>query len=343
MKTIKTTVNDFDDLINLSNKYDFVIDKDNRVVYLLRMDCKTDDGKHFAYVAYTKSTMGGSEHPQYHSKMRTVFNGVWTVYNSGDFMCVRDREKRALTQEDIDYVCRLEKVICWKDKTTKKQTELGVELEVECCNTEAMRALCKGNKLIQDVGTDGSVYAEVGGSGTEIRFNHPRISDWHTKDVKRILDMAKVAGGKTDGGSAGMHIHISHKDVKKAVEKFRNNLSVMQDILYPINCRPKVKGRGGLVSYGVGGNIYHDQTAGFGTLEIRAWNSTLNTKMFMARLRFAKKLVDFLVSDLPVTVEDFFKSLGVQGKRDYMFMLTSKENPHKWGKYAATKKLLKAA
>lgn len=343
MKTIKTTVNDFDDLINLSNKYDFVIDKDNRVVYLLRMDAKTDDGKHFCYVAYTKSTMCGSEHPQYHSKMRTVFDGVWTVYNSGDFMCVRDKEKEPITDDDIAYVNRIKKRIKWNIKTKKQQTELGVELEVECCNTEAMRALCKGNKLIQDVGTDGSVYAEVGGSGTEIRFNHPRISDWHTKDVKRILDMAKVAGGKTDGGSAGMHIHVSHKDVKKAVEKFRNNLSVMQDILYPINCRPKVKGRGGLVSYGVGCNIYHDQTAGFGTLEIRAWNSTLNTKMFMARLRFAKKLVDYLVSDLPVTVEDFFKSLGVQGKRDYMFMLTSKENPHKWGKYAATKKLLKAA
>lgn len=343
MKTIKTTVNSFDDLKKLSNTYDFIIDKTNSVVYLLRDDCHTDDGRHFAYVAYTKSTMGGSEHLTYHLDMRGRFSGVWTVYNSGDFMCVRDKEKEPITDDDIAYVNRIKKRIKWNIKTKKQQTELGVELEVECCNTEAMRALCKGNKLIQDVGTDGSVYAEVGGSGTEIRFNHPRISDWHTKDVKRILDMAKVAGGKTDGGSAGMHIHISHKDVKKAVEKFRNNLSVMQDILYPINCRPKVKGRGGLVSYGVGGNIYHDQTAGFGTLEIRAWNSTLNTKMFMARLRFAKKLVDFLVSDLPVTVEDFFKSLGVQGKRDYMFMLTSKENPHKWGKYAATKKLLKAA
>ena len=110
MKTIKTTVNSFDDLKKLSNIYDFIIDKTNSVVYLLRDDCHTDDCSGcWAYVAYTKSTLGGSEHPTYHLDMRGRFSGVWSVYARSDFDTVMTREKEPITDDDIAYVTRINK------------------------------------------------------------------------------------------------------------------------------------------------------------------------------------------------------------------------------------------
>ena len=164
----------------------------------------------------------------------------------------------------------------------------------------------------------------------------------------------KSAGATTDYDSAGMHIHISHKMARKCVARFEENLKVMQDILYPINCRHKYKrnwersnkdeSTNSKVSYGVGTNIYHNQVPNFGTLEIRAWRATLNPKMFMARLRFAKKLMDYLASNRTVSVRDFFKTMTPKQKLDYLYMLESPENPHEWGKSpTAVKRLLLAA
>lgn len=209
----------------------------------------------------------------------------------------------------------------------KNHAEYGVELEVESLkDLPRAEIAAEGGALIQDVGSDGSVRG-----GTEIRFNHPALSGWKYKDVSKVLTFCKEKGATNEFGTAGMHIHISRPDIRKVVDRFAKNLSTMQEILYPINCRKKLKYDKTEVSYGVGGNIYHDQISSFGTLEIRAWNSTLDPKLFMARIKFCKTITDWLAKTKVVSVESFFDSLSPKDKRNYAYMMNHPENPHEWG------------
>ena len=213
----------------------------------------------------------------------------------------------------------------------QKNMQFGVELELESDNyvdsNEKIKLSRKYKDLIQDVGDDGSVE-----NGAEIRFRHPSLRGWKLDTVKRVLDDAKEIGLKSEWGTAGMHIHISCPNIKKATTKFVNNLFTMQNILYPINARNKMVGkdRKKPIHYGVGDNIYHDQTNTFGTLEIRAWNATTNPEVFMARIRIAKAIVQFLLSNQKVTMENFFKWLPKQRRKDYLFLMNT-ENPNEFG------------
>ena len=217
------------------------------------------------------------------------------------------------------------------EEPAQKNMQFGVELELESDkyidSTEKLKLSRKYKDLIQDVGDDGSVV-----NGAEIRFRHPTMRGWKLDTVKRVLDDAKELGLKSEWGTAGMHIHISCPNIKKATTKFVNNLFTMQNILYPINARNKMIGKGkkSPITYGVGSNIYHDQTNTFGTLEIRAWNATTNPEVFMARIRIAKAIVQFLLSNQKVTMENFFKWLPKSKRKDYLFLMNT-ENPNEFG------------
>jgi len=341
-------------------KESFVDEETNTFYYLDRKF--STRGTFVAYAIYdgSDSRMCGreAEGGAHRVMLGLGFNEWWSIYGDSEVQEWKTHNRKSgftnterlpIGTKTIKELERIEKQIIkmkLSDGYGAKETQLGVELELEGTLKTPMSTVLKdyvGAKLpIQDVGTDGS----VNGNGTEIRFNHPRISDWKIKTVREILQTAKKAGAETKGGSAGMHVHISHPKIKRAIGNFREHLSLMQSILYPINCRPKKKVRNDGsetdISYGVGCNIYHDQGGSFGTLEIRAWNATLDPKMFMARVRFSKWLVDFLVKEPRPTEKKLFDAMGCQAKRDYLYMLNSKENPHAWGDETKVRELLAA-
>lgn len=356
---LKKHISCYDDFRGITESF---IDEETNTFYYLDRTYSTR-GQFIAYATYTgkNARMNGREagNGAHRVLLGLGFNEWWSIYGSSEInewnthnsrtRPFDNKDRQKIDSKLINQLDDIEKKIK-RFKTSEgygaKETQLGVELELEGRQKTPMSQVLKnyvGAKLpIQDVGRDGS----VNGSGTEIRFNHPRVSDWKLKTVREILRTAKKAGAETKGGSAGMHVHISHPRIKKAISNFREHLELMQSILYPINCRPKKKlrndGSETDISYGVGCNIYRDQGSCFGTLEIRAWNATLDPKMFMARVRFSKWLVDFLVKEPRPTEKKLFDAMGVQAKRDYLYMLNSKENPHAWGDETKVRELLAA-
>lgn len=257
------------------------------------------------------------------------FINNYGLYNPDDLRYVFSKaNKKKFSNNDIISNKDLRKILMTGYKNLEqKYPEYGVELEIESEARLDRDAIQNSNEaLIQDVGGDGSVYG-----GTEIRFNHPTLNKWKLKDISLVLNKCKEMGAFTDKGTAGMHIHISRKNIKKIINNFANNLTVMQQILYPINCRKLKKYDGSSMYYGVEGNIYHDQSNEFGTLEIRAWNSTLDPKLFLARIKFCKTFTNWLDTADVFTVESFFNFMSKSEKSNYKYMLNHKENPHEWG------------
>lgn len=264
--------------------------------------------------------------------------GTYAALDSGDLRTIIGRleDKNHLSKENKKTWLQLRKVVSGipvKDFAgfEQKNMEFGVELELESDDridsSDRIKLQEKYTDLIQDVGTDGSV-----ADGVEIRFKHPTLRGWKLDEVKSILDDAKALGLKSEWGTAGMHIHISHKDIRKAIPKFISNLYEMENILYPIGCRTRKIGKHHTEDrvYGIGRDLYRNQAETFGTLEIRAWNATTNPDVFLARIRIAKALVEFLLTDLPVNISEFFKWMSKARKKDYKFLLNT-ENPREYG------------
>ena len=286
---------------------------------------RCSNGDKIAYSKQNTGINGSCANEGIHSQMLSKgFAGHYGIYSSSDLNYVLDYHYEDDSTKVAEMIRRM------KGPKVQRNPEYGVELELESetsMSTEIKDEIANFNKkLIHDVGSDPSVR-----NGCEIRFNHPAMSGWKYKDISSILKFCKEKGAITENGTAGMHIHISRRDIKPIVTKFRNNLRVMQDILYPINCRELATKDGSLIHYGVGDNIYHDQTLSFGTLEIRAWNATLNPKMFLARIKFCKTFTEWLATTTEVCIESFFNFMNEEEKRNYKYMLLSKENPHKWG------------
>lgn len=348
----KKTVNSWSDL---RGEIESILDTEHNVLYINNQYGLV--GSFVAYSFFDKegqqrfALRQGSEHRKIHDRLVDAgANTWWTITDNVDFVSWNNREEiphRKLTPKLLELAKKVDKLL---DKTKvgcgATHIEMGVELELEKVNVERVQEHLNDyvgeRKLIHDIGTDCSVYR-----GSEIRFNHPMMSKWKTKEVRRILREAKRIGCGTGQGTAGMHVHVSHPRILVAINTFKDNLSLMQKILYPINCRPKMKKKedgteDGSVSYGTGTNIYHDQSGTFGTLEIRAWNATLDTRMFMARVRFSRFLVDYLAHDTKPTLAKIFHAMKPQTKRDYLYMLDSKENPHEWGNDTQIRQLLAA-
>ena len=257
------------------------------------------------------------------------FNKHYQVDYISDFNYAIDRlNNTAFSKNDMEALNDFRKIIKEAFKE-QKYPEYGVELEVESdayMSTEDKNQIATDYDLIDNFGGDCSVY-----NGGEIRFKHPTLKGWKLHDIELILNKCKEKGAKTDRGTAGMHIHISRAGIKAITQKFENNLEIMQAILYPINCRKKKMYNGRDVLYGVQGNIYRNQTNEFGTLEIRAWNATLDPKLFLARIKFCKTFTDWLAKTTTVSVESFFDFMNKSEKENYKYMLNHPENPHEWG------------
>lgn len=334
---IKKTIKKYSDLTNVDET---VYDKENNTLWV--RNPSYGKPRFVAYTIESEQILDGYTviNPLNNTLRGLGFNSHWGIFGYGEYLVWMNNQRRPFERslpDEKDIKTELKRLERFKEGNGYGATEIqmGVELELEGATKQPMSELLNdyigSKKPIQDVGCDGSVYD----SGTEIRFNHPKLTDWKLATVRDILRIAKKNGCETKGGSAGMHVHVSHPKVKIAIKTFKDNLELMQKILYPINCRPRKKNYKGEVrgdvSYGVGGNIYHDQGATFGTLEIRAWNATLNPRMFMARVRFSRWLVNYLTKDTHPTMAKIFKAMGTQAKRDYLYMLNSKENPHQWG------------
>lgn len=260
--------------------------------------------------------------------------GVYAAYDASDLRVILTRVASLsnLNEQRKQEWLKLRRFVSGIEQKPKMDCELGVELELESDETITQdcrnELASKYKKLIHDVGSDCSV---VG--GTEIRFNHPELKGWKLKEVSKILDSAKEIGLKSEYGTAGMHIHVSHPKIEVAVTRARQNLGFIQDILYPISCRTKQVGKETDrrdAYFGIRDNIMRDQLSDFGTLEFRAWKATTDPKVFMARLRIAKALVEYLVKVNDVNAEDFLKTADKKVRQDYKFLLKT-ENPHEFG------------
>lgn len=207
------------------------------------------------------------------------------------------------------------------NKLQKKRVknELGSELELEGTGKEwpkKFKYIMGANDLVDDVGMDGSVAR----SGTEIRFAHPELPKWKFHAIKNIMKIAKD-NGFSAGPSAGQHIHISHPSILKAIAKFEFSLDLMNEFLKPVSCRQNAR-------YGLNNDLNRNQYVPFGTLEIRAWESTTNPILFRKRIIFAKMLVDYLVGDEPV--EQIWTKMPIKMAKLYVDMLFT-DNPNIFG------------
>lgn len=212
-----------------------------------------------------------------------------------------------------------------KDDT--QETQLGVELELESKTYDKWSTdhIPEDKRhLIQDIGFDMSLR-----KGREIRFNHPSLKNWKFKDIKAILDACKKGGADAlKHHTAGMHIHVSGKNIKGVCRKAQMNKDFLNKILKPIGCRDTME-HGKPRYYGIGYDIFHNQEYIFNTAEFRAWAATLDAKVFYNRLKIAKYLFEFLGSDKEP--QDFFKAMPKYVMKAYMFLYNHPENPHKYG------------
>ena len=261
----------------------------------------------------------------------------WSVLGIFDPMDLEKLKRRSIKLEDLTE----SESKMWKDliglartKMKEQKMEFGVELELESDGalSEDREIIHENNPdIIQDVGSDCSVRG-----GTEIRFNHPDLKGWKLKTVAKVLDEAKAIGLKSEYGTAGMHIHVSDKNIEHITQVAKENKGFLEDVLYPISCRTKKIGakKDHDAYFGVGTDIIKDQIGAFKTLEFRAWKATTNPKVFMARIRVTKAIVEYLnklTGVRPIaSAEEFFKGLEPRVKRDYLFLLRT-ENPHEFG------------
>lgn len=289
------------------------------------------DSYWYGYSKNTGFSGGGTYDRDLHDHLYNLgYTNRMCLYGYTDWeIFMRRIRNSSFTREHVESL--IKQAIKGTSMTKPKQrfAEYGVELELETpspMTAQERATICESSSLIHDVGGDPSVH-----NGCEIRFNHPAISGWKMKDIKLIMNTAKSFGATNERGTAGMHIHISRKDIRDIVTKFQENLPVMQQILYPTNCRKLKLSSGANMYYGVEANIFRNQLSDFGTLEIRAWNATVDAKLFLARIKFCQYLCNWLAKATEITVEKFFDSLSGNDKRNYMYMVNHKENPHEWG------------
>ena len=286
------------------------------------------------FYCYSKNTSLGGSHSydrQLHANLVNKGYCNWIcMYSSYEWELMSRRLKNSsFTKADVEATIREVVKGTGFHGRIQRTPEYGVELELETPNPMTVtdrNTICESSKLIHDVGGDPSVHC-----GCEIRFNHPALRGWKMKDIKLIMNTAKSLNAETTRGTAGMHIHISRKDIKDIVKKFEDNLPTMQQILYPTNCRKLKLSSGNNMYYGVEGNIFRNQLNDFGTLEIRAWNATLDPKLFMERIKFCKYFCDWLADAKEISVEKFFEDLTDVAKKNYKYLVNHAENPHQWG------------
>ena len=215
-----------------------------------------------------------------------------------------------------------------KDKIKKfKNIQIGVELEVEqnegpCSNLDGV----EDYDLVYNIGSDCSVR-----NGAEIRFNHPELKNWDFNQVAEILNLIKSKDYDNNWGTAGMHVHVSGPNTLRAIQRAYSNLEEVKKILMPISCRRKrIVGAQPGLRYGIDGTDYiRDQYGDYGTLEIRAFESTTDPTIFEKRLRFCETFYKYLCGKY--SLKDFFKRITKEEKDNYRDLVLDSNNPSAFG------------
>lgn len=221
-------------------------------------------------------------------------------------------------------MCNKLKVACNKDR----KTELGVELELEHPEGRYAVGIAQEDMpsdLVHDVGTDGSVM------GVEIRFNHPTVHKWARKTIDTYLEKLASKRFSIDKNTAGMHIHVSGKNIGRFIDLWENTSGVyggenperklLEQILYPISDRPKN------AWYGVGGNMLKLNSE-FNTVEFRVWRATLDPWAFKMRIKMAKQLFEHVTDGK--SLKTFFADMPKTLRSGYC-KLVEKCKYHEWG------------
>lgn len=211
-----------------------------------------------------------------------------------------------------------------------KNIQMGVELEVECSDEPRSNISDLDDyDLVYEIGSDCSVR-----NGAEIRFKHPELKNWDFNQVAEILNLIKSKDYDNNWGTAGMHVHISGPNTLRAIQRVYSNLEEVKKILMPISCRREVietpSGIRNGLRYGIDGTDYiRDQYGDLGTLEIRAFESTTDPKIFEKRLRFCETFYKYLCGKY--SLKDFFKRITKEEKDNYRDLVLDSNNPSAFG------------
>lgn len=254
------------------------------------------------------------------------------------YFALKHTYDRVLPLNDDDEVPNFDYRLSSIDEKIKrsKNIQIGVELEIEKndphCYKDSYELECslQDFDLIQDVGSDSSLH-----NGAEIRFEHPELNNWDFSQVAQILQAVKDEQFDNNWGTAGMHVHISGPKTTRAINRAFKDLEEIKKILMPISCRREnvIDSDGSIMTnkrYGIDGlDCIKDQFGDYGTLEIRAFESTTDPEIFERRLRFCETLYKFLCG--PYSIKSFFKRITKEEKENYRALVLDKNNPNVFG------------
>lgn len=211
-----------------------------------------------------------------------------------------------------------------------RTVKIGTELEYEVSGDrwDAMDDLKKrGIKIIGTVKCDLSLQ-----NGLEVNTTYTTISNWKRKDIKVMTDALKKYKANNDMHTAGQHIHLSGYSQMPIYKKMIENFNYIRDFLYPINARYReiVYPNGYKVHahYGLGNDMFRFNDE-YGTIEIRAFASTIKPSVIRNRMIVVREMYRYLASDKPIS--ELFNCLSKAGRRAYKMLLFDKDNPHEFG------------
>ena len=214
----------------------------------------------------------------------------------------------------------------------KNKEELGVELELEgfadsfSLKKDFPKSLRK--KYILDVVKDGTVDDD----GTEINFKYFPLPNWKYQEIVEIyniLSSFRFHAGK----SAGMHIHYSGPKLREVYKiyaqekeylKSTDNFGFITECFHTIGARNQAY-------HGVYNDLWKPNVKDKSTMEVRAFESTMNPYIFYTRIhvtyyiinQMSKKtyseIITNLFNDMPDNIKNMF------------WFLTKTENPNKYG------------
>ena len=191
----------------------------------------------------------------------------------------------------------------------------GIELEIEVPEDRSPVSHATNFKAwLEKNGIDKFLYLKGDGSlnnGYEI-VSHPftsrarhKLMDWH-----KVLKYLANTGAKANGGTCGMHVHVSRKDLTdKQIAKVKGFFSTNRAYISRLAGREAntycayelfgldrqkqrtIRNAGGSRYYAVNLNETHNKRD---TVEFRIFKGTLNFLLFMGRLQFTEAICEFV-------------------------------------------------
>lgn len=286
----------------------------------------------------------GYESTNYATAIRAIYYNQYTVYRPQQLL---ERQYSILddprTVEEVagEVVKRL-------NQENSADIELGVEMELEPENDEDLcydsgedyleKEITDIDKkdLVERVCYDCSVYGH-----SELNLTHMTMKKWERSGVKKLLNDLRTKLG-LDGryGTAGMHVHISGKNIVEAVRevnkqkedigRFLNLIGFRRGTITIPDCEPGHDKDGGrFCRYGTNENAIREQLSGHGTVEFRCFEATTDYDLFMVRLKFVQEVFKYLGHKYKI--KDFAKKANKRARGLFMQLYNDPRNPHAFG------------